>query len=335
MSNLTSNVLHVGHITSNPRVATLLPSELAHRYLALPVAVDGERVTVAMAHPEDLDARKAVIASLGPATCVIRADAREIERLINELWPQNSLAHMKILSWFPTAKGEEITQNYVQSVAALLSGDLFTCNVPSKAAGEALQQITEAVRLQQPDLLIFRCPDAPLIKQFLLEPAEQPYVQKLPTSLLVTRQPRWPICRILLVLHNPVNDEPALNWCIRLASRAQANVTILPLVASAPAMFAALQARQNLSDILGSDCSLGNQLRQAAQRLADWHIEGRLRLRDEPVDQQVRCEVSEGDYDLIVLGAETHLPVVRWVLGQLVNPLLYWADRPVLIAKPV
>ena len=69
------------------------------------------------------------------------------------------------------------------------------------------------------------------------------------------------------------------------------------------------------------------------QRLVDWQIEGKLRLRDEPVDQQVRCEVAEGNYDLVIFGAETHQAISRWVWGQLVNPLLSWADRPVLIAK--
>jgi hypothetical protein len=43
--------------------------------------------------------------------------------------------------------------------------------------------------------------------------------------------------------------------------------------------------------------------------------------------------VGEGNYDLVIFGAETHQAISRWVLGQLVNPLLSWADRPVLIAK--
>jgi hypothetical protein len=330
---LVSNVLHVANLHPNPRVASLLSSELAHRYQALPVAVDGERVTVAMAHPDDQDARQAILATLGPATCVIQADAQEIDRLISTLWPKNTEPRLKILTWFPQGKGDEQIQAYAQSMAGMLAGALSSCEIYLRSGCSILQQIEEAVSQQQADLLIFRSPDPPLLKRLLLEPAEQSFVEKLPSSLLIPYKPRWPIREVLLVLHNSFSDEAALQWCIRLASRNRANVTILPLVAPVPGMFANLQARHNLSELLVRDCALGNRLRCAAQRLVDWQIEGKLRLRDEPVDQQVRCEVAEGNYDLVILGAETHQAVSRWVLGQLVNPLLSWADRPVLIAK--
>ncbi|MFN2152248.1 MAG: universal stress protein [Anaerolineales bacterium] len=330
---MIANVLHVAKLCPNPRVANLLPSELVHRYHALPVAVDGERVTVAMAHPDDQDARQAIIATLGPTTCVIQADAQEIDRLIGALWPQNADPRLKILTWFPQGKGDEGIQAYAQSMAGLLAGELSSCEINLCRDGGILRQIAEAISQHQVDLLIFRSPDPPLLKRLLLEPAEQSFVEKLPTSLLIPYKPRWPIREILLVLHSLRSDQAALEWCIRLAGRNQAKVTILPLAAPAPGMFATLKARHNLSELLARDCPLGNQLRSAAQRLVDWQIEGKLRLRDEPVDQQVRCEVAEGNYDLVIFGAETHQAISRWVLGQLVNPLLSWADRPVLIAK--
>ena len=94
-----------------------------------------------------------------------------------------------------------------------------------------------------------------------------------------------------------------------------------------------MQTRHNIADLLARDYPLGTQLRRAAQQLAEWNIDGKLRLRNEPVDQQVRCEVAEGHYDLIIFGAEIQNSISRWVLGQLVKPLLHWANRPLLITK--
>ena len=64
MKTLSSHTLNIAHLKPNPQVVHLLPSELAHRYHALPVAIDGERLTVAMAHPEDETACQELMATL-------------------------------------------------------------------------------------------------------------------------------------------------------------------------------------------------------------------------------------------------------------------------------
>ncbi len=332
MKTFTSHVLSVSHLQPNPRVAALLPSELACRYHALPIAVDGERVTVAMAHPEDAEARQAVISAFGDSICLVKADKQEIERLIAELWPKNSVEKLKILTWFPIEQTLDNDHAYAQSVCTLLDGELLLCEGIRKET-----QFWERVAAIQAeglvDLLIFRSPDLPWFRRLCLEPAEQTYVNKFPTSLLVVREPRWPIRKILLVLQDPQNDDPALTWGIRFAKQSQAAVTILPLLPSPPGMFANMQTRHSIAELLARDYPLGAQLRRSAQQLVEWNIEGKLKLRNEPPDQQVRCEVTEGNYDLIIVGAQTQNTISRWILGQLANPLLFWADRPLLIAK--
>ena len=57
-------------------------------------------------------------------------------------------------------------------------------------------------------------------------------------------------------------------------------------------------------------------------------------IRQGPADWQIKAEVNEGDYDLIVLAADPEDWWTRRILGRLVGPLLGWVDRPVLIAKP-
>lgn len=42
-----------------------------------------------------------------------------------------------------------------------------------------------------------------------------------------------------------------------------------------------------------------------------------------------------GDYDLIVIGAESGGRFYRWFVGELVPPLFRWCDRSVLITNVV
>jgi hypothetical protein len=75
-------------------------------------------------------------------------------------------------------------------------------------------------------------------------------------------------------------------------------------------------------------------MREIAQHLAEREIEGTLRLRQGPPEWQIRRELLQGDYDLIVVAA---LPQRRglWRLeGDLADSLFLWTDRPVLIAVP-
>ena len=59
-----------------------------------------------------------------------------------------------------------------------------------------------------------------------------------------------------------------------------------------------------------------------------------MRFRQGEPARQIRWEVKEGSYDLIVVGAE---PSGRWqrlFMSELVAPMLAWLDRPLLIARP-
>jgi hypothetical protein len=328
----TLQTLSISQLKPNPQVVHLLPSELAHRYHALPVAIEGERLTVAMAHPEDEIACQELMATLGPIICWVKADEQELDRLISELWPQNFVTKSRIRTWFPVNGFREADHVYARSVCTLLEAELrpYDDTLPPSAFFE---RILKTSPHSPADLLIFRSPNPPLIKRLLLEPAEQSYIYKIPTSMLVLREPRWPIRKILLVFHDNKSDDTALSWGIRFAKQGHASLTILPLVPSPSGAFANMQARHNIAELLARDYPLGTQLRSAAQQLIEWKIDGKLRLRNEPVDQQLRCEVAEGRYDLIIVGAETQNTISRWVLGQLVNPLLYWADRPLIITK--
>ncbi len=70
-------------------------------------------------------------------------------------------------------------------------------------------------------------------------------------------------------------------------------------------------------------------------RLAQWQIEGTLRFRQGEPEWQIRWEVMDRNYDLIVIGAEPYGRWPRLLMAELVAPMLGWLNRPLLIARPV
>jgi nucleotide-binding universal stress UspA family protein len=209
----------------------------------------------------------------------------------------------------------------------LLGGRLRHLVLPEK---DAITAVQDAARHQ--DLIILDEPEQSLVARLCLGLPGPKFAAHLPTSVLVARQPLWPLRRLLLILRLDDGDETAVFWTRRLAQASDATVTILPLVPALPAMYA--PRPNSVQTLLSSQTAVGQQLRQISRQFNDSDVTAVLHLRQgEPVEQ-VRSEIEIGLYDLIVLGAEPEAKWQRWLLGNLVAPLLNWINHPVLVAKP-
>ena len=316
------------------KVVNLLSPELVHRFHALPVAVDGSRITVAMANPDDSIAREGIVKALGPDTCIVEADPKIVDSLIQELWPNIPQPPLKVLCWSSEEQEAGDISPYVQSLTELLGADLRS--MTSNQLGiQSIQKLFGAVTNSKLDLVVLRNPELPLMKRLILDLVDYRFLDRIPASMLIiTHETRWPIQKILLVLKSEVNDDPAVDWAIRLAHSAKARVTILPQIPVPPLMFVDLHQKLNPENLLTSTCPLGKKLREITRLLNNQDVQGTLRIRHESLDQQVRCEILENPYDLIVMGANPQNLIQHWVIGEMVNPLLYWARIPILLAKP-
>jgi nucleotide-binding universal stress UspA family protein len=204
-------------------------------------------------------------------------------------------------------------------------------------ADPTLEAVIEAVTRVGHDLVICGESCQPLIDRLLFGQADCRVTDQIPTSLLIVRGVRWPLKRILLVVRHECveTNEVALEWVRRLARPSDAVVTVLAIAPPVPAMYSHMgRMQQGLTALLNTDTVLGREMRQIARQLSDWEIDGTLRLRQGATGWQLRLEVAAGDYDLIVMGADRSNRWLRWLTGGQINPLLRWADRPVLIAKP-
>jgi nucleotide-binding universal stress UspA family protein len=323
--------LALDQLAENPRLARRLTPELARRFHALPLAEDNGRVTVAMADPTNAEARDAVLTALGPASCVVRGDAKAIDSLLSKIWadePEHSPG-VAICSYPEPISGP--VGSYIRAI-----GDLLGAHIDCLTNAGSMNALSEG-HIDH-DLIAFGAPGHPMIHRLLSQhpgrtPASQPGL--LPLGILIAQQPRWPLERILLAAQGEGGDDAALDWVLRLARAAGSRVTVVVVVPPVPAMYGQRgRMGQGLPDLLSADTPLGQQMRRMSQRLVDWEVPGTLRLRQGPPDRQICREVTEGNYDLIALASSPPTWWRRCLEGDLVGPVLRRVGRPVLVAKP-
>ena len=127
--SIKTPALQVEQPHPDPRLASLLPSDIALRCRALPIAADGKRITVAMAHPDDLAARQAVVDSLGPDTCVVQANPQEMERMLKELWPSGINPTLHLMCWSSNEAVTDDLESYARSLTRLLDARFTSVKV--------------------------------------------------------------------------------------------------------------------------------------------------------------------------------------------------------------
>lgn len=240
---------------------------------------------------------------------------------------------MRLLVATPAGFRAADTWAYARQVASLLGGKLnqFRLEKPSRSAVHALT--TEAGRGY--GLLVMGEPDESALARLVRRPVACKVAEHAPISLLVARQPRWPVRHILLVIRNAAGDECALRWVMQLAQTDKTKVTLLVLN---PSGLLTGSREMRMQRFLAALCAGEGHLPPAVYKAADYlqqrGITGQLRAGSEPADVALERELQSDDYDLTVVAAEPRDWWLRRFWGDIVSPLLSLSRRPVLIARP-
>jgi nucleotide-binding universal stress UspA family protein len=319
-------------VVLNPELARRIPHDLACRFHSLPVAEANGQITVVMADPDDEMARQAVTAVLGAPPRIVRGDQEIIDTLLTEFWSEKDAQGLRFLACAHNREFENIIE-YSHKLGALLKANI----AQRKLAGEwgaRSNNLNETIG-QGYDLVILGASNGSFPQRFVWQVRRGKIFTRSSASFLIARKPRWPLNKILLVVKGEQGDGPAVDWVIRIAQPSSATITILTIVPPVPAMYFGLRKLQvDLTEILATNSALGRQLRLIAHQLVAGGCEANLRLRQGSPEMEIRREVSEGDYDLIVVSAETSGWFSRFLLGDLISPILQTTDRPILLAKP-
>jgi nucleotide-binding universal stress UspA family protein len=146
-----------------------------------------------------------------------------------------------------------------------------------------------------------------------------------------TDSQRRPLRRILLLVRGEATDEATVEWGLHLAQTNNSEVTLL-VVLPAPLSDSGRHTCA-LSDLLAGHSLPGKYVRRVLRRLVDAGVNATLKLNQGSPERQVRQEVKQEVYDLIIISAEPSGRLLEKRLEPLITPLLMWTERPLLIAR--
>ena len=186
------------------------------------------------------------------------------------------------------------------------------------------------------DLVVFGEPDRSLVKRLLVRYDKPGFAARLNASLLIAREPSFPIKKILLIVRAQESDGIAVDWVCRLAKNNHIQVTCLPVIPSQPGLYrlgAPTKPRQDV--LLAEGTHTGKYVRAFLRQFERENIVCKVTLQPGEPHVQIKQALAESDCDLVVIAAEPYGRIQRLLLGELVDTLLHRVDRPILVAKPV
>jgi nucleotide-binding universal stress UspA family protein len=320
--------LILDHLDPDPALARRLSPDVASRHHVLPVAAKDRRVTVVMADPTDTAGLEAVTSELGIEPYVVQGDRTSIDQLLAQLWCEEEGNPPHLLAYAPTDARLDEMRSYAQYV-----GDLLNASIEYVPAETTLDALVEKAR-DDYELVIIGKSGRSFCQRLFSALRDRKAEDRLPVSLLIARRSRQPLRRLLLVIQGNASDSAATDWTLRLAGPSGASVTALAVVPPVPTMYRGLgRMEKGLAELLTTDTILGRQMRQVAQQLVNGQIEGTLRLRQGSPEWEIRREVVEGRFDLLVIAAAPQDRIRRWALGDLAISLMRTVNRSILVTK--
>lgn len=171
--------------------------------------------------------------------------------------------------------------------------------------------------------------------RLFLSATVQKVVKKASLPVLVVKDDRPAIDKILICTSGRDLSEPVISMGATLAQAAHAKTTLLHVTPPLPSMYTGLAGmEEELAELLQTETPLAQHLRRGAAFLARYGISARIVLRHGVAAQQILREADKGDYDLIVMGSWIRPGLIRGLFtGDVVREVVDNAVHPVLVVS--
>ena len=202
--------------------------------------------------------------------------------------------------------------------------------------GPSVKQFTEQVQREGYDLVVIGYRKRNALEKALKGCVAAQVVHQATTSVLVVRQGRQDIRRLLLGIGGNGFTTEITDWGARIAVALGAQVTLIHVESAPPLMYSGLEeVHQTLTEFLETDTPAARSIRQAAAALQETGVQAEIKLAYGVTDRELLRTAQEGDYDLLILGsAWARPPLDRVVLENITRNILLKTQRPVLVVYP-
>lgn len=304
--------LNADSIEADPALVRRVPYAVAAYYMALPLARENGRVSVAMAYPDNETARRTLGSLLQASVSPVFAPAKAIEAALQRVYRPPQPDRPALLAWAGDAAWETAVTETAVAISEMRHAPLTSLRGPQVSLSEALAVAANG--------------------RFALTVLHMPQnwqslattLTRAATPLLLVRGAYRPIRRILVAMRGFASDERALDWLTPFAQHFQASVTLMPITSGPGLGFSKYHQRESPA---------GRHLDSCLFRLHTEGVPVNLKFRQEDAVQQVAEEVAGDTYDLLAIAAEAEGDFVSQVLTAIDQQQVH-NGRPIFVLKP-
>lgn len=296
------------HIEIDPELVRQLPRKLAYYHLALPLAMDNEQITVALAHTGNPSTLEMLSRFLGAEIVPVHSTAIEIKAALDSVWKNIKYPQSNILTWGTTLQNARLAHQSGTEMGTLFKAGVF------ELQGEDVESM---LLLSQQDDYILTVVSAPTSEPLI------PFIRKAGTPVLLLFGEASDTStnlfgRILLSLRGHAPDLSALDLAIPLAKHHQAEMTVLAVTGVPQSDRSPLNRfSHSLAALLDPEQEPAQHLAECTNRLVSVGIQGYLKLcQGDPIEQIV-TEYTKGQYSLLVITSEAYGDFVQQVITNL------------------
>ncbi|MCB9420645.1 MAG: universal stress protein [Ardenticatenaceae bacterium] len=226
-----------------------------------------------------------------------------------------------------------------KDAAAMLAQARELINVPVNELkvrrGQSVEQIVDEACHEGYDMIVVGSRVMNRFTQLLLRSVTQRVAEKVPISVLVVKEERPSLKRILVCTGGQKLNQTVIERGAQLAKAASADVQLLYVTSPVPVMYSGLDDMdETLPELLQTNTPVAQHLRWAARYLAEQGVSGGIKVRHGIVSEEIVHEAEEGHYDLIVVGARTEMSLLNELLMEKVTPrIVEQAPSSVLVVR--
>ncbi len=222
--------------------------------------------------------------------------------------------------------------------------------------GHADEEILDEASSGVYDLIILGTQGRRGITRFLLGSTAERVLRHAETAVLLVQGQRERLERVLVCTAGGVPGLAVVRTGGRVARLASAEVTVLHVMSQMPASPVLPEAgalsvmpqtpapaklspahledlQAQAEELMAHRTPEGIHLEEALRILSDLGVTARAQVRHGLVVDEIRAEACEGDYDLVVVGAQVVQGWMRFLLNNVGQQIIDCVGRPVLVAR--